>query len=104
MKPLWKIRALSIGLILIFGLGTLFAVRGLFTGGISPLSLFAVVINLGFVAGGVGLLKVRRWSWWLTILLCAVSIIQFVWQLFTTLTPETATKQSEIASYVVAGF
>lgn len=86
MKALWKIRALAIGLIVIFGLGTIFAVRALFT------------------IGGVGLIKLKRWSWWLTIGLCAVSIIQLLWQLFTTLTPESATKQNEAVSYVVAGF
>ena len=104
MNPLWKVRGLAIALIVFFCLGTGLAIRALFTAGISPLMLLAVVTNLGFVAAGIGLLRLRPWSWWLTIALCAVSIIQLLWQMFTTLTPETATKQNEIASYVVAGF
>ncbi|PYJ83792.1 MAG: hypothetical protein DME22_14875 [Verrucomicrobia bacterium] len=104
MNPLWKIRGLAIALIVFFGLGTILAVPSLFTAGSSPLLFFAVATNLGFVAGGIGLIKLKRWSWWLTIGLCAVSIIQLLWQIVTTLTPETATKQNEIVSYVVAGF
>src|SRR5436190_1585755 len=104
MNPLWKIRALAIALIVFFGLGALLAVRAIFTVGMSPHLLFAVVTNLGFVAGGIGLLTLKRWSWWLTIGLSAIGIIQLLWQIFATLTPDTATKQSEIASYVVAGF
>ena len=104
MKPIWKIRALAVALIVLFGLGTLVAVYAIFTGRGAPHIIFAAVINLGFFIGGVGLLKLKCWSWWLTIVLCGVSIIQFLWQLFTTLPAETATKQAEIASYVVAGF
>ena len=104
MKPLWKIRALAIALILFFGFGTLVAARVIFTGGGEPHLFFAAVTNLGFIVGGVGLLKLKRWSWWLTIVLCAVSIIQLLWQIFTSLTPETATKQNEMVSYIVAGF
>jgi hypothetical protein len=104
MNPLWKIRALAIALIVLFGLGALLAVRAIFTAGMSPLLLFSVATNLGFVAGGIGLLTFKPWSWWLTIGLCVIGIVQLLWQIFTTLTPETATKQSEIASYVIAGF
>ena len=104
MKPIWKIRALAIALIVLFGFDTLVAAYAIFTSRGEPYMIFAAVTNLGFIVGGVGLLKLRRWSWWLTIVLCGVSIIQFLWQLFTTLTAETATKQAEIASYVVAGF
>jgi hypothetical protein len=104
MKPIWKIRALAIALIVLFGIAALAAAYALFTGRREPHMIFAVVTNLGFVIGGVGLLKLKRWSWWLTIVLCCISIIQFLWQLFTTLTAETATKQAEIAFYVVAGF
>jgi hypothetical protein len=103
MAPLWKIRALAIVLILFFGLGTVLAIRALFTLEMSPLLPFAVATNLGFVVAGIGLLRLKRWSWWLALGLCALSIIQLLVQLFTTLTSETATKQNEIASYVVAG-
>jgi hypothetical protein len=104
MKPIWKIRALGIALIALFGLGTLAVASAIFTGRREPNLIFAAVTNLGFVLGGVGLLKLKRWSWWLTIVLCAVSIIHVLWQVFTSLTPETATKQNEMVSYLVAGF
>src|SRR6267378_4173948 len=100
MKAVWKIKLLGILLILVFGVGTLLAVPAIFTSqsvASQPHLLFAIVTNLGFVAGGIGLLKLKRWSWWLTVGLCAVSILQFLWQLFTTLTPESATRQNEIA-------
>jgi bacteriorhodopsin len=104
MKPLWKIRALAILLIVLFGLGTAGSVFLAFKQGTSALLLFSTAINIGFVIAAIGLLKIRRWAWWLTMALCAISLIQFLWQLFTTLTPETATKPNEMAAYVVAGF
>jgi Na+/proline symporter len=104
MKPIWKIRALAIALIVLFGLGTLVAAYAIFTGRGEPHMIFAAITNLGFIVGGVGLLRLKRWSWWLTIVLCAVSIIHLLWQIFTSLTPDTATKQNETVAYVVAGF
>ena len=103
MKPIWKIKALAVALIVLFGFGTLVAAYAIFTARGEPHLIFAAVTNLGFVVGGVGLLKLKRWSWWLTIMLCGVSIIHLLWQIFTTLAPDRATKQNEIASYVVAG-
>lgn len=104
MKPIWKIRALAVALIVLFGLGTLVAAYLIFTGRADWNIILAAVTNLGFIIGGAGLLKLKRWSWWLTIVLCSVSIIHLFWQIFTSLTPETATKQNEMISYVVAGF
>jgi hypothetical protein len=104
MKPLWKIRTLAIALIVFFGFGTLVAAWFIATQGAEPHTIFAALTNLGFIAGGVGLWKLQRWSWWLILALCAVSIVHLLWQIFTSLTPETATKQNEIISYVVAGF
>ena len=104
MKPLLIIRALAIGLIALFTLGTFGAGYAVFASGFSLLLLFAILTNVGFVISGLGLFRLRRWSWWLTIVLCAVSIIQLLWQIFTSLTPETATKQNEMVSYIVAGF
>jgi len=104
MKPHTKIRILAIALIVFFGLGTVAAVAAVFTGRADIHIILAAITNLGFITGGVGLLKLRRWSWWLTIVLCGVSIVHLLWQIFTTLTAEAATKQAEIASYVVAGF
>ena len=104
MKPLWKIRALAIVLLVFFGPGTLLAIYALFA--VAPLaSLFlSVAINLAFVVGAVGLWTIKRWAWWLTLALCAISVIQLLVTLFTTLTPQTATKGNEIISYIVAGF
>ena len=104
MKPLTKIRILAIALIVLFGLGMLAVAAAVFTGRADIHIIFAGITNLGFVIGGIGLLKLRRWSWWLTVILCGVSIAHLLWQIFTTLTAETATKQAEIASYIVAGF
>src|ERR1043166_117420 len=74
MNPPWKIRALAIALIAFFGFGALVAARAVFTAGMSPLLLFSVATNLGFVAGGIGPLTLKPWSWWLTIGLCAIGI------------------------------
>ena len=62
----------------------------------------AVTTSLSFVTGGIGLLKLKRWGWWLTIGLCAIIIIQSLCHIFK-LTPDSATKQHGEA-YVVAGF
>jgi hypothetical protein len=104
MKPHIKIRVLAIALIVFFGLGTLVAAGAVITGTADIHIILAVITNLGFIIGGVGLLKLRRWSWWLTVVLCGVSIAHLLWQIFTSLTPETATKQNEMVSYIVAGF
>ncbi|MBL9174144.1 MAG: hypothetical protein JNL10_11460 [Verrucomicrobiales bacterium] len=104
MKPQTKIRILAVALIVLFGLGTLVALVALVTGRADSQITFAALTDLGFIVGGVGLLKLRRWSWWLTIVLCGVSIAHLFWRMFTTLTPGTATKEAEIASYAVAGF
>jgi hypothetical protein len=104
MKPIWKIRALAIALIVLFGLGALVAAYVIFTGRADQQMILAAATNLGFIIGGVGLLNLKRWSWWLTIVLCAVSIVHLLWQIFTMLTAETATKQNEMVSYIVAGF
>ena len=104
MKPLWKIRALAIVLLVFFVPGTALTIYALFA--VGPLaSLFlSVAVNLAFVVGGVGLLMLKRWAWWLTLVLCAISVIQLLITLFTTLTPETANKLNEIISYIIAGF
>src|SRR4051812_13084943 len=104
MNPVRKVRAVAIVLILVFSLGVVVAASALVTRQASPLFLLGLVINLAFVVAGAGLLRLKRWSWWLTIGLCGISVIQLLWQLFRTLTPETATKPAEIASYAVAGF
>ena len=103
MKPHTKIRILAIALIVFFGLGTLVAVGAVATGRADLHIILAAIINLGFIIGGVGLLKLRRWSWWLTVVLCGVSIAHLLWQIFTSLAPNTATKQNEMVSYIVAG-
>ena len=103
MKPHTKIRILAIALIVFFGLGTLAAAAAVFTGRADIHIILATITNLGFIIGGVGLLKLRRWSWWLTIVLCGVSIAHLLWQIFTSLTPETATKPNEMVAYVVVG-
>jgi len=93
---------MAIVLIIFFGLGTALAVAALFNGGVSPLPLFGVATNLGFVVAGIGLLRLKRWSWWSALGLSALSIVQLLWNIFTTLTPETATKHNETAAYIVA--
>src|SRR5689334_2129597 len=103
MKPQTKIRVVAIALIVLFGLGTLIAAGAVFTGRADIPTIVAAITNLGFIIGGVGLLKLRRWGWWLTLVLCGISIVQLLWQIFTSLTPATATKENEIVSYVVAG-
>jgi hypothetical protein len=104
MNPVWKIRALAIMLLVFFGPGTALAIYALFA--VGPLaSLFlSVAINLAFVVGAIGLMMIKRWAWWLTLALCAISVIQLLVTLFTTLTPDTATKSNEIISYIIAGF
>ena len=104
MKPLLIIRALAVALIALFTLGTFGAGYVIFTSGFSLLLMFAIATNIGFIIAGIGLFRVRRWSWWLTLGLCVISIIQLLWQIFTKLTPETATNQNQMVSYVVAGF
>ena len=104
MNPLLIIRILAVGLIALFGLGILAVVYVLIAVAHSPVVWFALVVNIGFVIGGIGLFMVKRWSWWLTLVLCAVSLIQFLWQLFATLTAQTATELNEIVAFIVAGF
>ena len=104
MKPHTKIRVLAIALIAFFGLGTLGATAAVFTGRADSHIILAAIFNLGFAAGGVGLLKLQRWGWWLTVVLCGVSIGYLLWQIFTSLTPETATKRNELVSYIVTAF
>jgi len=103
MNPLWKIRGLAVALIALYGLGALWAVVELFSTGISLPLFKAVATSLCFVAGGIGLLKLKRWGWWLTIGLCSIIIIQSSCNIFK-LTPASATKQHGIEPYVVAGF
>jgi hypothetical protein len=106
MKPLLKIRILAVVLIVFFSLGTLGATLAFFLGFLKmPVLEVAVAIatNVGFVVAGIGLLLVKRWAWWLTLILCGVSILHLIWSVFTTLTPETATKASEIGSYLAVG-
>lgn len=81
----------------------LVATAAAFAGHANTHTILAAIINLGFVLGGVGLLKLRRWGWWLTVVLCGISIAHLLWQLFTSLRPETATRQNEMVSYIVAG-
>src|SRR5678816_402041 len=105
----WRIKALAIFLIVFFAFGTVGGVIAYFAVGerlgLSLLqTIFSTVINLGFVCGGIGMLRLRPWSLWLTVGLCGLSIVTLLWQLFTKLTPESATKPHEIASYVVAAF
>ena len=99
MNPVLIIRILSAGLILLFTFGILAAAYG-FSGQL----LFAALLNIGFVVGGIGLFRMKRWGWWLTLGLCAASIIQLLWQLLTKLTPQTATDLNEMVSFIVAGF
>jgi uncharacterized membrane protein YfhO len=103
MNPLWKIRGLAVALIALFGLGALWEVVDHFSTGMSPPLSKAVAFDLSFVAGGIGLLKLKRWGWWLTIGLCAIIIIQSLCHIFK-LTPESATKQHGTVPYIVAGF
>ena len=101
----WRIKALAIFLIVFFGLATICAFLFKLQLGMSgPQALLATVTNLGFVIGGIGLLRLRPWSWWLTVGLCGLSILTLLWQVFGNLTPETATKNNEIVTYIVAGF
>jgi hypothetical protein len=103
MNGLIIIRILAVALIALFGFGTL-AVLYFFTVEFSLMLVFALVVDIGFVVGGIGLFMVKRWSWWFTLALCAVSLVKFLWQLFATLTAETATELNEIAAFIVAGF
>src|SRR5687768_14803621 len=103
MTPTRKIRLLSIVLIIVFALGVLIVGLAIFVTGPSLALFLALAINCAFVVAAAGLFKVKRWGWWLTIFLCAFSILQHIWQVFTALTPETATKSAEIASYIVVG-
>jgi len=104
MKPIRFVRALAIALIVLFSLGTLGVAYAIFAGGFSLLLALALTINIAFVVAGVGLFRVKRWAWWLTLGLCAAGIFQLLLQMLITLTPETATKQAEMATYLVAGF
>ena len=98
-----RIRVLAIALIAFYGLGALWAVVALFSTGMSLPLFKAAATSLVFVAGGIGLLKLKRWGWWLTIGLCTIIIIQSLGSIFK-LTPESVTKQHVITPYVVAGF
>jgi hypothetical protein len=104
MSAFTIIRILAVGLIVLFGFGIPAALFALYSSGFSLLFFSALIINIGFVIGGAGLFYVKRWSWWLTLVLCAVSLIQFLWQLFTHLTAQTATQLNEIVAFIVAGF
>ena len=104
MNPLIIIRILAVGLIALFGLGTPVAVYATFAVGHPLICLFAVVMNIGFVIAGIGLFRVKRWSWWLALVLCAISLIQFLWSLFANLNAQTATDLNEIIAFIVAGF
>ena len=104
MKPHTKIRIVAIALIVLCGFGILAAAAVAFTYGADIHVVLVAITNLGLIVGGVGLLKVRRWSWWLSVVLCSVSIAHLLWPIFTSLTHETATKQNEVVSYIVAGF
>lgn len=104
MNGLVIVRILAVGLIALFGLGTLGVVFFLGSAAYSPVVLLAALVNSGFVICGVGLFLIKRWSWWLTLGLCAVSLIQFLWQLFTHLTAQNATQLNEIIAFIVAGF
>ncbi len=105
----WKIKAVAICMLILFGCGTVLAAVGPFIHlADKPLmnfgeAAFAAITNLGFVIGAVGLLKLRRWAIWLTIVLCGVSIVQLIWTI-TKFTSETATQGAEISCYIVAGF
>jgi len=100
---LLRIRVLALAVIALYGLGALEAVVGLFSTGMSLPSFKAAATSLVFVAGGIGLLKLKRWGWWLTIGLCGIIIIQSLCHIFK-LTPESWTKQHGITPYVVAVF
>lgn len=104
MNPLIIIRILAVGLIALFGFGTLGVVFFLGSAAYSPMVLLAVLVNIGFVICSIGLFMVKRWSWWLTLALCAVSLVQFLWQLFSLLNAQTATQLNEIIAFIVAGF
>ena len=104
MNPLWKIRALALALIALYGLGALWAVVALLSTGMSLPLFKAMASSLSFVAGGIGLLKRKRWGWWLTMGLCAMIIITSLRRIFTTLTLESAMKHHDTVPYVVAGF
>jgi hypothetical protein len=105
----WRIKALALFLIVVFGLAAIAGIVAFFlqldrlpmSG---PQAILATATNLGFVIGGVGLLRLRPWGLWLTVGLCGLSIVALLWQVFTKLTAETATKPNEIATYMVAGF
>lgn len=80
-----KIKALAIAIIFLFGFGVISSFVGLLNVGISsPVSapLFkGVATNLLFVIGGIGLVYLKRWGWWLTIGLSGIIIIQSTWHL-----------------------
>src|SRR5262245_12315572 len=101
----WRIKAIAIFLIVFFGFGTIvgviayFALRDQLGLSLSQ-TIFSTVINVGFICGGIGMLRLRPWSLWFTVSLCGLSIVILLWQLFAKLTPESATKPHEIASYV----
>lgn len=104
----WRIKALAIFLVVVFALATIAGIIAFFLQPdrlpmSGPQTIFATATNLGFVIGGLGLLRLRLWGLWLTVGLCGLSIATLLWQVFTKLTAETATKPNEIATYVVAG-
>ncbi len=110
-KGVLKTKILGICLIVFFGIASIITILAFFitdssgTFPISTLKLFlATIINLAFVIGGIGVLKICRWGLWVTVSLCGVSIVNILWEIATTLTPETATKELELVVYVVAGF
>jgi hypothetical protein len=105
----WKITGVAICMLVLFGCSTVLSAVGPFIHlADKPLmtvgeAVFATVIDLGFVIGAVGLLRLRRWALWLTIVLCGISIVQVIWSI-AKLTSEKATKSTEIIAYIVAGF
>lgn len=111
-KPFWKIKLLAICLIVFFGGGSVLTILALLVllvegnnlPGLMLNAVFAMAINIGFLIGRIGLLKLKSWSLWLTVGLCGTSILHLLWQIITTFTSETATKQNEIVSYIIAGF
>jgi len=64
MNPRTRVRILAVALIVLFSLGTFAAVAAIFTGRADIHITLDVIINLGFVTGGVGLLKLKRRTWW----------------------------------------
>ena len=112
MKIPWKIKALGLGLVVLFSLVTAGVVSTFFTNLVTLYGfasiLLEAVICLCFVVGGLGLLRLDKRSRRLTIGLCAIRIIQFAiwfsWAVYIKVTTGSTMDLGQLFNYFGALF